>query len=41
MLPTIFLAYLAALVGFLKPETGERLGYGVTLIVALEVGKVC
>ena len=39
-LPTIFLAYLATVVAFLPPECGERLGYGITLIVALEVGKV-
>ena len=39
-LPTIFLTYIAMLVPFLPPECEERLGYGITLIVAIEVGKL-
>lgn len=39
VMPAIFLTYLATVVAFIPPESGERLGYGITLVVALEVGK--
>lgn len=40
VMPTMLLAYLATIVAMLPPDCGERLGYGITLVVALEVGKV-
>jgi len=39
LMPNILLAFLSSAVSFLRPETGERLSYGITLIVAIEVGR--
>ena len=38
-LPPIFLAILSLSTFFLSPEVGERLGYGITILLAAQFGK--
>ena len=40
LMPSILFSVLALLSAFLPPDSGERLGFGVTLVLAREFCKV-
>jgi hypothetical protein len=40
IVPNILLALLSCAASFLRPDVGERLGFGITLILAIEVTRI-